>query len=173
MRSRRKDEGDTRGAGTSGVGKHIQKLAVPPYLSSAMLAAAAFSQLQGRGISNGMAYFDGLIRLVGWSATVWHMMWMYSTYLFCAGHDVFCGDVYRIWVYTCDESNSKAVNQLMLGETENSSVADGVVLRNFRIMVNDDGQITPVPLLSDNEVQALSTHFKYKCCLLLTFYVPP
>lgn len=138
-----------------------------------MLAAAAFSQLQGRGISNGMAYFDGLIRLVGWSATVWHMMWMYSTYLFCAGHDVFCGDVYRIWVYTCDESNSKAVNQLMLGETENSSVADGVVLRNFRIMVNDDGQITPVPLLSDNEVQALSTHFKYKCCLLLTFYVPP
>ena len=76
-------------------------------------------------------------------------------------------------MYTCDESNSKAVNQLMLGETENSSVADGVVLRNFRIMVNDDGQITPVPLLSDNEVQALSTHFKYKCCLLLTFYVPP
>lgn len=116
LRSRRKDEGDTRGTGASGVGKHIQKLAVPPYLSSAMLAAAAFSLLQERKMSNGMTYFDSLIRLMGWLAIVWNMVRMYSTYLFCAGHGGFCGDVYRIWVYMCDENNGKAVSQFMSGE---------------------------------------------------------
>ena len=37
----------------------------------------------------GLAYFDSLIRLMGWSAIVWYAVRMYSTYLFCAGHNSF------------------------------------------------------------------------------------
>lgn len=81
---------------------------------------------------------------MGWSAIVWYAVRMYSTYLFCAGHNsFFCGDVYIIWVYVCDENNGKAVRQPMSSETENSSVAGWGILRKPQLMANDDGQIIP------------------------------
>lgn len=43
----------------------------------------------------------------------------------------FCGDVYMIWVYVCDENNGKAGSQPMSSETENSSVAGGGILRKL------------------------------------------
>lgn len=55
----------------------------------------------------------------------------------------FCGDVYIIWVYVCDENNGKAVRQPMSSETENSSVAGWGILRKPQLMANDDGQIIP------------------------------
>lgn len=80
---------------------------------------------------------------MGWSAIVWYAVWMYSTYLFCAGHDFFLVECLYDMVYVCDENNGKAVSQPLSSETENSSVAGGGILRKLQVMAKDDGQIIP------------------------------